>query len=212
MPNLPASNSTQRTANMPAVSAQARSESLMQAIRSPNDAGYTVDRARVCLKLYYDPDMDQSDRAAMLDRYAQALSAYPKWAVARGFDDWEKSGVRRPSPAEIGILASRAMKELTDELAKRKSIAAPAAPERKPVDAAEAERIMQQAGFTVKRMDALRKSPMAVTFAEADAKANAPRKPHWTETADPDGPAMAQLRAARAANKIIQQSTQWAKA
>ena len=202
--NLPANNSTPRTANMPVALAQAKSESLTQAIHSPNDDGFTVERARVCLKLYYDPDMDAQDRADMLNLFAKALQQYPKWAVARGFDDWEKTGTRRPSPAEIGILAGRAVKEITDELAKRRVNSAPPPKERQPVDAAEAERIMQRAGFTAKRMEAVRRSPMANTFADAEAVFDAPRKPHWTETADPDGPDMAQLRAARAANPLIQ--------
>ena len=140
----------------------------------------------------------------MLNLFAKALRQYPKWAVARGFDDWEKTGIRRPSPAEIGILASRALKEITDELAKRKANTAPPPEPRRTVDTAEAERIMQRAGFTAKRMEAVRKSPMANTFADAEAIHDAPRVPHWTETADPNGSDMAQLRAARDANPIIQ--------
>lgn len=175
----------------------------MQAIHSPADDAYALDRARVCLKLYYDPEMDAADRAAMLESYAKALSAYPRWAVAKGFDAWESTGVRRPSPAEIAILASRAVKELTDEVATRKKAEPPAEPERQPVDRDAAAAIMERAGFTPKRLDAIRRAPMASSFAEAEALVAPSKKPHWTETVDYLGPEMAQLRAARMANPLM---------
>ena len=45
-------------------------------------------------------------------------------------------------------------------------------------------------------------APMATTFAAAEEAATAPKVRHWTDTADPDGPEWAQLRASRAATAI----------
>lgn len=205
MSNLPVSNSTSRTVSIAAGSLREKStEALIQAIRLPNDEGFTADRARKCLKLYFDPDMDNEDRAEMLDAFARALRPYPKWVVAKGFDDWDRTPGqrRRPSPGEIVYLASLVVKEITDELARRKREQAPA-PEAAPprVEGGAAERIMAQAGFTPKRIEAVRAAPMANSFVEAEARAAEPPVRHWTESATPAQ--LAQLQAARDANPLI---------
>ena len=204
MAKLPVSNSTSRTVSIAAGSLREKStEALIQAIRLPNDEGFTADRARKCLRLYFDPDMDNEDRAEMLGSFARALREYPKWVVAKGFDDWERTSAgRRPSPGEIVILASRVVKEITDELARRKREQAPdpeAAPPR--VEGCAAERIMAAAGFTPKRIAAVRAAPMANSFGEAEARAAEPPVRHWTESATPAQ--LAQLQAARDANPLI---------
>ena len=121
--------STRLIANTPAASAKAKSTSaLTQAIHSAGDDAYTLDRTRTCLKLYYDPDMSAADRADMMDSYRKALSSRPKWAVAKAFDEWERTGTRRPSPADLDKLAGKAMQVLTDEIARRKKDEAVQAP------------------------------------------------------------------------------------
>lgn len=147
--------------------------------------------------------MSAEDRADMLDLYAKALSTYPRWAVSRGFDQWEKSGTRRPSPGEIAILASRAVKEMTDEVARRAKAVAPPEPPREPVSAERAAEIMAEAGFTPKRIEAIRAAPMAASVAEAEERFAAPPARHWTETASAAD--LAQLTAARAKNKLMQE-------
>lgn len=197
--------STARTANTHVASLRERSSAdLIQAIRSPGDDGYTVNRARICLRHYYDPDMDAHDRAEMLDSYAKALRAYPKWAVAQAFDAWERTGTRRPSPGEIAILADRAVKEITDELTRRSPPVAQLEPPR-PIPSKEAAaEIMARAGFTPAKIEAVRKSPMASSIAQAVERANAPPAPHWTERASQSD--LDDLRKAREANAIIQAS------
>ena len=202
MNNLPAHNSMSRTANMPAVSLREKSsQDLIQAIHSPNDPGYTVDRVRICLKLYFDPDMDAQDRADMLDLFAKALSPYPKWAVAKAFDAWEKTGTRRPSPGEIGNLAGRAVKELTDILAARDKAAPQPEPKRDTVSKKAADAIMAAAGFTPKRIDAIRAAPMATSIAEAETRLTAPAQKVLVE----GSPEWRAVQAARDANPIIQE-------
>lgn len=181
---------------------------LIQAIHSKGDEAYVLDRTRICLKAFYEPGMLDQDRAALLDEFARALRNVPRWAVAKGFDVWMRSRSRRPSPGEIYTEAMKAIRELTDELDYRKRMQAPDETPTPRVDAETAARILEQAGFTPKRMETVRKAPMARTMDEAVARVETPRPPHWSETADPDGPEMRALRAARDANPIIQEARQ----
>ena len=197
---------TLHTGNTRGVSLRDRSSAdLTQAILSAGDEAYVLDRARVVLKLYYDPAMDDMDRADMLEEFRKALSRLPKWAVAKGFDEWARTMSRRPSPAEIAILAERAVKSIADELSYRVKESQPVS---KPVEPrsenekARASEILERAGFTPKRLDAVRARPMARTEAELyDERLN--NRPHWTETVAPDSPEMEQLRRARAANPLM---------
>jgi hypothetical protein len=199
---------TPPTGNTPAVSLRDRSNAdLTQAILSAGDEAYVLDRARVVLKLYYDPAMDDMDRADMLEEFRKALSHLPKWAVSKGFDEWARTMSRRPSPGEIGILAGRFLKSMTDELACRaKEASYPTAEtpprERSFDEKARTEVMLQKAGFTPKRMQALHARPMARTHDELFAERTDERL-HWTETVAPDSPEMEQLRRARAANPLM---------
>lgn len=198
--------STQTTANSLAVSVKARSTSdLTRAIHSQADDEFTLNRARICLKMFYDPDMSEEDRLEVIGRFAKALTAYPKWAVAKAFNDWERTGKRRPAPADIGELAAAAIKVLTDELAaRRKAEEAQADDARELPDRDAVKAIMEELGFTPRRMEAVRAAPMAASVSEAESRSYQQRTPHWSEVAPPDSPAWDQLRAARAANPLMQ--------
>lgn len=156
------SNLTSPTANTHVVSLQARSTpDLTQAIHLPGDDGFTVERARLCLSLYYEKDMMPQDRADMLDLFSKALHHLPKWAVAKGFDTWERSGIRRPSPGEIVLFAQNAIKEITDELARRRrldqerAVADDATREASRVTPEARARIMAEVGMTPVRLAAV---------------------------------------------------------
>jgi hypothetical protein len=111
---------------------------------------------------------------------------------------------RRPSPGEIVTLIGREMEPITRELESRRRMAESEFSQyREPPDPEAAKRILEQAGFTPQRMEAMKRAPMAMTFADAEGIASAPRRPHWTETADPDGPEMQALRAIRAKNTLM---------
>ena len=174
-------------------------------IRSPSNPGETLKRANVCLALYFDPDNDPETKAAMRESFVRALDHVPTWAMHRAFDAWEKTQQRRPSPGEIVILAERELKPMADEVARRK----------RDQDAREAERIqreasrvsgdaaaaiLERAGFTPRRIEAVRAAPMARSLDEAVERAAPP--PHWSETAAPDDPKWSALRASRAASGI----------
>lgn len=207
MENQAANSLTSPTGNMPAVSLRAQSnEALTQAIRSPGDEGWVIDRARICLKLFYDPDMSIDDRAEMMDKFGRALKDLPRWAVSKGFDQWEKTMQRRPSPGDIFILADRECNRIRDELADRSKMAQPTTPPPQPRDPATAEmaeRMMQAAGFTPRRMEAVQRRPMATSEAELYANARQDRELHWTEKLAPDHPEMVALRAARLKNPAM---------
>ncbi|WP_420023750.1 hypothetical protein ACN9JG_06220 [Cereibacter azotoformans] len=145
------------------------------------------------------------ERAAVIDAFGRALAAYPRWAVSAAFDAYEKTGTHRPAPAQIVRLAEAELKRMTDEVSRRKRDEEErAAAPRPTVDAASASAIMEAAGFTPRRIDAVRAMPMAGTFAEAEERVDAPRTLHWSEKAGPDAAEWEALRAARDANPLIQ--------
>ncbi len=49
-----------------------------------------------------------------------ALSKFPDWAIQRAFDTWVRDEIRRPSPGHIVALARAELRQLTDELERRK--------------------------------------------------------------------------------------------
>ena len=181
------------------------SETLSQTIHSPNNLEYTLNRARVCLKAYYDPSMTDADRAEMLDIYGKALTPFPQWAVAKAFDEWEAAETHRPSPGHLVALAKKFVKRITDELAHRAKLEAPEDGEHVRTDSERAKAIeaMLKAGFTDKRFDAVKRKRMARSEAELYEGGINERVPHWSEGVAADSPQMEALRKARAANPIM---------
>jgi hypothetical protein len=209
MENPTTSLSVPQSTGLPTNSVLAQpSLTLQAAIRSPHDQGATLKRVNACLALYFVPDEDAETKLDVRAEFVRALSAYPQWAVERAFDDWIRTRNRRPSPGEIAILASGHLKPLADELARRQREEADSraraisAQMEKPSPEA-ARRILESAGFTPQRFEAVKAAPMAGSFAEAEERAAAPKKPHWSEVSDPDGFDMQTLRAARAKNEIM---------
>ncbi len=208
--NQTETNLTKHTANMPAVSVRDRSiEDLTQAIHSPGDEEGVLNRTRPVLKLYYDPQMSDEDRAAMLDEFGRALRDVPFWAVSQAFDRWVKSRGRRPSPGEIMELANSELSRYSTELENRRQRAEMAAqkpknklaPEDQRVKAEAAQSILVEAGFDLKRAARLSLNRMATTHDEREQ--DKPARPlHWTKTADPDGPEMKALHKEREGYKV----------
>jgi hypothetical protein len=206
--NLPAQSTNSPTGSLTVQSAS----TIQTAIRSPFDEGATLKRVNAILANYYDPDFDAETKALARGEFLVALKGFPDWAVQRAFDSWVKTATRRPSPGEIAILASRALKPLSDELALRAKERAAQdeykrEAERAPHCKEMAERIMQTNGFTAKRFGDIKKRPMANTWADVDAVSDpAPAPLHWSVGKVDDSPEMAALRAARAANPLMNPS------
>lgn len=188
---------------------------LTKAIRSeaddPQIDAYILERAQTVLNVGYIPDWTAQERAAVLDEFRKALRDFPKWAIVRAFDEWVRTSPRRPSPGEIVVLARKAVRPITDELAHRQRVEE----ERKAEEAArlaqlptkdEADAICRSAGFTPQRMEAVRRHPMARSVDEAMAIEDGTAQPHWTETTPPEHPDHAQLRAARDRNPLVQEA------
>lgn len=176
----------------------------------PNPARLMV-RISACLAAYFDPDNDPEVKLMVRKQYAQALSPYPSWAVARAFDEWAKSGTRRPSPADLVILVERNIAPYFAELSRREALAQQERDEREAANRRRAtpeqrEAILREFGMTDDRMQAVKRFPKAATMDEAVAmqaeQAEAPAR-HWSDTAAPDGPEWAALRAARAQNPLM---------
>ena len=168
-------------------------------------------RTQIVLSAYYEPDVDPQTRAELRQEFVLALSHIPEWAMQRAFDRWVRTASRRPSPGEIVILAERELKPMTDELAQRKRVSDEADAERQAaasrrVSAADASDIMARAGFTAKRMEAVRAAPMSRSMDEA-VEGAAPA-PHWSEAAAPDDPRWDMLRASRAASGLAPNQTE----
>jgi hypothetical protein len=184
-------------------------EDLIQAIHSPGDEAFVLDRARVTLKLFFERDMSDLDKAEMLEEFGRALRDLPRWAVSQAFDRWNREQRRRPAPGDIVELAKQAMRRVTDELADRRREGDGSAlpgPETDPRERAEmaerAKRILEEAGFTARRIDLVNRFPTARTVEEAEARLES-LPPHWSKAVAPDGREMAALRAERAANPIM---------
>lgn len=185
---------------------------LTRAIHSPGDKteidATILDRANTAINLGYVPDWSPEERARVLDEYRKALRNFPLWAIHAAFDTASRTMVRRASPGEMVILAQRAIKPITDELADRRRKHEQQQEDERARRAAmpspeEAQRILHSAGFTPKRIDAVRKNRTALSLDEAELATERPKSQHWTETADPDGQAMQTLRKARDDNPMI---------
>lgn len=211
----PPALSTQQSTGLPMASLREQSTSTLQAAIRGNTqdakaAAEILRRANICLAAYYDPDLDLETKAGVRATFVTALRDKPLWAVIRAFEAWARTMTRRPSPGEIVILADRELKPIADELrrrddAKREEEAWKREESRRQPSPEEATRILEERGFTPARMDAIRKDPMALTFAEAEARQDDTSARHWSDAADPDGPEWRALRAARAANPIIRE-------
>lgn len=179
---------------------------LMKAIHSPADEQYILDRTRLVLRLYYEPEMSDRDRAELYEEYRKALRKYPKWAVAKAYDSWVSQHNRRPSPGEIAVLAKKHMEPFVEEIRwrreeeqrrqewERDKRASTPTPE-------EAQAIMDMAGFTPERIDAIKRAPMATSFESAEETPERPR--HWSETCGPDDPRWEHLNKSRSENMLM---------
>lgn len=122
-------------------------------------------------------------RAALLDCKWQF---WPSWSDLSDFCD-ELAAPRRAMAAA-----------LTAAINKPKPAYEPEAKD----GAFDAASIMEAAGFTQARTQAVRASPMAGTVEEAMTRAKQ-RTPHWSESAAPDDPRWAMVRASRANSTVL---------
>lgn len=164
-------------------------------------------KANLVLSLGYDPGWDDRRRAEVLDAFRTTLRDLPLWALDHAFQTWIRTRPRRPTPAEIRILAYEAMEPIGREIASRKRAASPAPwePKRDRVTAEAAERIRQELGFTDARTDLVKRFPLARSMEEVSETASGEHRssPHWSETVAPDSREAEELQRARDANPLV---------
>ena len=140
-------------------SVQAKSTSdLTQAIRSlvPDEQAAVdrriIQRANTAINVGFVPDWSPQERLEVIDEYRKALRGYPLWAVDQAFDSAPREISRRPTPGEVFILCKRAVKPITDEIARRERDATARADAERAANAARcpkeaAAEIMERYGF-----------------------------------------------------------------
>ena len=150
---------------------------------------------------------DEFGETLRIEAYASRLRAYPadvaKAALlGRVWRFW-------PSWAELADLCDSMVMERQHMLSAAYRLikpAPPAPPEQvnNIVKLEAAAEIMESAGFTVRRMEAVKAAPMARTMDEAEHRATSARVPHWSETATQGDPRWEMLRKSRIASGLIQ--------
>lgn len=190
------------SAPLPTASLREQSASTIRAaIHSPSDDGRTLARATACLALYFEPEDDPAIRAAVREAFVRALRGIPEWAMLRAFDRWERAGHRRPTPAEIVILAEREVEPLRMELKRREPPPTQIEARRDTLSDERRAAIMAEAGFDGSLAGLLKRFPMARSVEEAKEAAAEP--PAFRPTA-------AQIERARATNDLVAEARAFA--
>lgn len=187
------------------------SQASLQALTRPEHPGdveaYIVARVPALLRLGYQPETDGQTYAALLREHVGALYEFPIWALAEAMDKWVAQHSRRPAPAELRILAQRAIAPITDEIAERRKQAEAAAVDdeeryRNRCSPKAAAHILRDHGFTPDRLAAVASGQFnraARSLSDLDAPASgAAKAAHWSDTAAPDDPRWETLKASRA--------------
>lgn len=186
--------SAQQSTQLPMASLREQSVStILEAIRLPHDSGETLRRVNAVLGQYYDPAFDPETKALVREEFVRALMPYPMWAVHKAFDEWVRAMQRRPSPGEIVILIGRAMKPLTDEVARREK-------ERR-----EMERAKRDAGITPEEMEK-RRQFAEYTLAKFGFESRAPLVDKGNPIADVTPDEIAETLAMVNANAAIRET------
>lgn len=169
-----------------------------------------IKRVNVLLAAYWQAEETPETRAGVRALFAKALADYPAWACARALDKWASTMHRRPTPAELVILAERELQPFNAELTRRERRAKEEQEEaersrRDLVTPEAAARILAEFGMDDARRAAVKRFPQARSIEEAQQQAQEALEAgsHWSDRADPDGPEWRALRAARAKNPLM---------
>ena len=143
----------------------------------------------------------------MLTTYGKVLSEFPKWAVVKAFNEWERTGKHRPAPAALADIARAEVGKLAAELKMRQTFAGTTEPRPdKTFDQkVGAERILSKFKFTKERFDAVKRNCMAGNEEELYAS-KATINTHWTDNEPADSPRMSSLRKARSENQLMREA------
>jgi hypothetical protein len=152
-------------------------------------------RVMVLLSHFYTQETDPAVVRAQAGDWFDTLWDVPQEAIEGACRDYLRNGPRRrPSPGDIRNLATIRLPKQPRRNADDMLLEAPPL---EPGDPAKAAAILERAGFTPQRMDAIRQAPMATTFAAAQERVEKPAALHWSEKAAPDDPTWEVLRQSR---------------
>lgn len=130
-------------------------------------------RAKQCLALFFEVDRTAEDRVGVLEAFGKALRFQPKWAVSQAFDEWERTMTHRPSPANIVKLANDAVKPLHAEIRRREAATILDEPKEPPASPEARARILAEAGFTPRRVQAVLSGRRTAGPKDVDARLSA---------------------------------------
>lgn len=151
-------------------------------------------RVMVLLSHFYQAETDPAVVRAQAADWFDTLWDVPQFAVEAACRDYLRSGPRRrPSPGDIRNMAALHLPKPSRKNADDLAIEGPR-PERVSPEAAAA--MLAAAGFTPRRMEAVRQSPMALSLETAHQRAEVAGK-HWSDDAPPDDPRWRELLKAR---------------
>lgn len=116
-----------------------------------------------------------------LDDWVRLLRGYTRADITRAFDAYGETGTRaRPLPYDIAgrcaawTARQKRLAELAERVPERRALPGPARDET-PVTPERYRQILDEAGMTPERIAAVKRFPMARSFADAERKAAAAR-------------------------------------
>lgn len=178
----------------------ASNEQIAAVLHGQCDQGRLIDALRDLLSLYYQPSETTEIRARQIALFVKDLSDMSDATVGWAIDEWRRHQDRRPSPASLRQLCMMRRAEATKAAEMRRE-PAPAPYQPAEISAEEnarrtevLERVAKSAGFV--------QTQHGQWTLPASEKDKPKRVPHWAETAAPDDPRWAQLRAARAESPL----------
>jgi hypothetical protein len=181
----------------------------MTSIRSPDTNEQAdvdrriIERTNAIFNIGFVQEMSAQERAQVIDEYRRALRHNRLWVIEKAFDNAAREIPRRPTHAELVIIADRVKRPIADEIARRKRIEAEnqeaaSFTRRNRVSPEAAARIMAEYGMTAERLAAVHMRPMSSDIdADMQAEASVPLR-DWTEGLDDQDPRLVLLRKSRA--------------
>jgi hypothetical protein len=190
---------TTSTHSRPVSLYSASSDYAKEALYGRCDQAKLVDALRTLLGVFYVPNETEAERARQIALFVQVLADMSDDCVWWAMREWTRTQDRRPSPASLLQLGMMRRQEALAALPKYEPAPPqsyrPATPEQLETRKAILARVAAEAGMVRDR---------ANQWTFPSELAEAPRVPHWSETAAPDDPRWATLRRARAASTAIE--------
>jgi hypothetical protein len=155
-----------------------------------------MDALRTLLSLYYIPNETEAERVRHVAMFIQDLADMSDDCVWWAMREWRRNNDRRPTPATLRQLCMMRRQEAVKLLPKPEPAPLPyklADPETLEERKAILARIAAEKGL-VRR---------AGTWTLPSEAEEAPRVPHWTETAQPNDPRYAALKTARKSAGVL---------